>query len=218
MGGLIYNYKHLIEVVILMNKLNSERIEQALQLLGERLALVDVGPYGLVVCGGAALIACGLVSRTTTQDVDIVAMMNMGSDFVSPDPLPEDLLRIAFQVAEDLDLAEAWLNNGPSREPGGLYQVGLPEGIGGRLTRCDFGERLTVYYVSRMDQIYFKVFAAVDSGPGRHVDDLRELKPSPDEIEKAALWAMTHDRSVEFRMVLVSMLRQMGFKDVAERI
>lgn len=45
-----------------MNKLNSERIEQALQLLGERLALADVGPYGLVVCGGAALISCGLVS------------------------------------------------------------------------------------------------------------------------------------------------------------
>lgn len=66
--------------------------------------------------------------------------------------------------------------------------------------------------------VYFKVFAAVDSGPGRHVDDLMELKPSPDEMEKAALWAMTHDRSVEFQMVLVSMLRQMGFKDVAERI
>jgi hypothetical protein len=125
---------------------------------------------------------------------------------------------MASQVAEDLDLAETWLNNGPSREPGGLYQVGLPEGIGGRLTRRDFGERLTVYYVSRVDQIYFKVFASVDSGPGRHVDDLMELKPSPDEMEKAAIWAMTHDRSVGFRMVLVSMLRQMGFKDVAERI
>ncbi len=46
-----------------MNKLNSERIKQALQLLGERLALANVGPYGLVVCGGAALISCGLVSR-----------------------------------------------------------------------------------------------------------------------------------------------------------
>ncbi|MBU0985647.1 MAG: hypothetical protein KKH68_00205 [Proteobacteria bacterium] len=42
-----------------MNKLNSERIEQALQLLGERLALADAGPYGLVVCGGAALISLG---------------------------------------------------------------------------------------------------------------------------------------------------------------
>lgn len=201
-----------------MDKLNSERIEQALQLLGERLALADIGPYGLVVCGGAALISCGLVSRTTTQDVDIVAMMDMRGDFVSPDPLPDELLRIAFQVAEDLDLPETWLNNEPSREPGGLYQVGLPEGIGERLTQRDFGERLTVYYVSRIDQIYFKVFAAVDSGPGRHVDDLKELSPSPDEIEKAALWAMRHDQSVEFRKILVSMLRQMGFKDVAERI
>jgi hypothetical protein len=201
-----------------MNRLDSERIEQALQLLGERLALANAGPYRLVVCGGAALISCGLVSRMTTHDVDIVAMMNMGTDLVSPDPLPGELLRIASQVAEDLDLPEAWLNNDPSRDPGGLYQLGLPEGIGGRLLQRDFGKHLTIYFVSRIDQIYFKVFAAVDSGPGRHVDDLIELKPSPDEIEKAALWAMTHDRSVEFRTVLVSMLSQMGFEDVAERI
>jgi hypothetical protein len=201
-----------------MNRLDSERITQALQLLGDRLALANVGPYGLVVCGGAALISCGLVSRMTTHDVDIVAIMDMGADLVSPDPLPDELIRIAFQVAEDLDLPETWLNNDPSREPGGLYQLGLPEGIVGRLTQRDFGEHLTVYFVSRIDQIYFKVFAAVDSGPGRHVDDLIELKPSPDEIEKAALWAMTHDRSVEFRTVLVSMLRQMGFENVAERI
>jgi hypothetical protein len=205
-------------VVIIMNKLDSKRIEQALQLLGERLALSNVGPYGLVVCGGAALISCGLVSRMTTHDVDIVAMMKMGTNLVSPDPLPGELLRTASQVAEDLDLPETWLNNHPSRDPGGLFQLGLPEGIGGRLTQRGFGEHLTVYFVSRIDQIYFKVFAAVDSGPGRHVDDLIELKPSPDEIEKAALWAMTHDRSVEFRTVLVSMLSQMGFEDVAERI
>lgn len=201
-----------------MNRFDSERIEQALQLLGDRLALANVGPYSLVVCGGAALISCGLVSRMTTHDVDIVAMMNMGADLVSPDPLPEELIRIASQVAEDLDLPETWLNNDPSREPGGLYQLGLPEGIGGRLTQRDFGEHLTVYFVSRIDQIYFKVFATVDSGPGRHLEDLIELKPSPDEIEKAALWAMTHDQSVGFRTVLVSMLRQMGFENVAERI
>ena len=52
-----------------MIKLDSERIEQALQLLGERLTLAEVGPYSLVVCGGAALISCGLVSRMTTHDV-----------------------------------------------------------------------------------------------------------------------------------------------------
>ena len=142
-----------------MNDFDSERIEQALQLLGERLTLAEVGPYSLVVCGGAALISCGLVSRMTTHDVDIVAMMNMGSDLVSPDPLPGELIRIASQVAEDLDLPETWLNNDPSREPGGLYQLGLPEGIGERLTQRDFGEYLTVYFVSRIDQVYFKVFA-----------------------------------------------------------
>lgn len=187
-------------------------------MLGERLTLEDAGPYGLVVCGGAALICCGLISRNTTHDVDIVAMKGKESDFVSPDPLPDELLRMALQVAEDLDLPETWLNNGPSRESGGLYQLGLPEGIGQRLTRREFGKHLTVYFVGRIDQIFFKVFAAVDSGPGRHVDDLMELNPLPDEMEKAALWAMTHDNSSGFREVLISMLCQMGFRDIAERI
>lgn len=110
-----------------MNKFDSERIEQALQLLGDRLALANVGPYSLVVCGGAALISCGLVSRMTTHDVDIVAMMNVGTDLVSPDPLPDELIRIASQVAEDLDLPETWLNNDPSREPGGCTNWAYPK-------------------------------------------------------------------------------------------
>ncbi len=98
-------------------------------LLGERLALRDLGPYRLVVCGGAALIAQALVARPTTRDVDVVALMDQNSAMVSPDPLPKALLQEATRVAIDLDLPEGWLNSDPSKKPGGLFQLGLPDGL-----------------------------------------------------------------------------------------
>src|ERR1019366_6713832 len=82
---------------------------------------------GLVICGGSALIAMSL-RRRTTRDMDVVALLSAAQEPISPDPLPAFLLRAADQVARDLGLFEGWLNNGPSRGEGGLFQMGLPEG------------------------------------------------------------------------------------------
>ena len=144
--------------------------------------------------------------------------MDENSAMVTPDPLPEELLQEAARVTIDLDLPENWLNNGPSREPGGLFQLCLPDGLGQRALRKDYGEKLSVYFIGRSVQIHFKLFAAVDSGPGRHVADLQELKPTSEEMEQASRWAMQHDPSEGFRMVLLSMLKEMDFSDVAERL
>ena len=201
-----------------MNQLRSEQIESSLRLLGERLALSNLGPYRLVVCGGATLITRSLISRQTTKDVDIVAFIDAAGHVVSPDPLPKDLLREAELVGKDLDLPPDWLNNGPNRDPGGLFQGGLPAGFKDRLSRQEFGPSLTVFFVGRFDQICFKVFAAVDQGTGRHVDDLCELHPTSDEIKTAAFWAMTHDPSEGFRQVLTSMLRKLGYEETASRL
>jgi hypothetical protein len=201
-----------------MIQLKSDQIDSSLHLLGERLALSDLGPYRLVVCGGAALIACSLISRQTTKDIDVLALIDGEGHVVSPDPLPPDLLREVAQVGRDLDLSPDWLNNGPSRDPGGLFQVGLPAGVKDRLSRRDFGPALAVYFVGRLDQIHFKVFAAVDQGTGRHVDDLRDLCPTAAEIEQAARWAITHDPSEGFRQVLTSMLRKLGYEETASRL
>lgn len=84
--------------------------------------------------------------------------------------------------------------------------------------RKDYGERLSVYFIGRLDQIHFKLFAAVDSGPGRHVADLQELKPTSAEMEQASRWAVQHDPSDGFRMVLLSMLKELDFSNVAERL
>ena len=52
-----------------MKPINVSKLNEALQLLNEQLVLTDAPATEIVVCGGSALIATGLVPRTT-QDVD----------------------------------------------------------------------------------------------------------------------------------------------------
>lgn len=151
---------------------------------GPALADRHARPLGMVVCGGAALIATGLHRRTTTG-VDIVALVDHDGSLVSPAPLPDHLLHAADQVGRTQRLLTGWLNNGPSRDAGGLFQMGLPAGFQGRLHARAYGTHLTVYFIDRLDQIHFKLYAAVDRG-GYHINDLEILKPTDEELIAAA--------------------------------
>jgi hypothetical protein len=199
------------------NPISHDNIDQALSLLAGRLDLAQTDPVRLVICGGSALIAMSL-RRRTTRDMDVVALLSAAQEPISPDPLPDFLLRAADQVARDLGLFEGWLNNGPSRGEGGLFQMGLPEGFVGRLTEKKYRPRLAVYFIGRLDQIHFKLYAAADQRDGTHLNDLKALHPTAAELEAAARWAMTHDVSEGFKMVLKELLTQLGHESVAERI
>lgn len=201
----------------MVTNVGKHNLETALRLLAGRLDLAKSDPIGLVVCGGSALIAKELILRVT-KDVDVLALMDARGQLVSPAPLPGFLLKAAKDVARDLGLAEDWLNNGPSSDAGGLFQLGLPDGIENRLDEQQYGPRLTVYFVGRFDQIHFKLYAAADRREGTHLDDLLSLEPTDAELESAARWAMTHDVSPAFRMILKQLLREIGREDVADRI
>ncbi|MDD2708547.1 MAG: DUF6036 family nucleotidyltransferase [Verrucomicrobiae bacterium] len=112
----------------MQNKITSETLDRAFKLLAGRLDLARSEPVRLVVCGGSALLAMGLRQRTT-KDVDVVALMNARRTLINPDPLPVDLLEAAAQVARDLGLFDNWLNNGPSRGVGGLFQIAGTNGL-----------------------------------------------------------------------------------------
>ena len=154
----------------------------------------------------------GLVKRTT-RDVDVVALQSISGDLVSSKRLPDGLIVEVRQIARDLDLDEKWLNSGPAD----IFTMGLPKGFAQRLTTRSFGSHLQVSFISRLDQIHFKVYAAVDL-PGRHSEDLLILKPTEQEMEMAARWAVTHDISEEYRTVLKDMLRVLGYESVAEKL
>lgn len=194
-----------------MKPLDLDKLHEALHLLNEQLELHDLPSAEPVVCGGSALIAVGLVARTT-QDVDIVALMQNGR-LSHSDPLPPHLLQAAEQVAELMNLPADWLNNGPASQ----FGMGFPAGFERRLHRVEIGSKLTVYYIDRTDQIYFKTFASVDRG-GYHISDLKALAPTDEELCAAATWCMTQDVSPGFRFLLKEMLTQEGWSHVSERI
>lgn len=183
-----------------------DRVDELLSALAEQLA-ADGEPIELVVIGGSALLALGLVERAT-HDVDVVALLSDG-DLVRPDPLPDWLVRARDRVARDFALPSDWLN----AAPGALLDFGLPAGFVNRLEHRRYGEFLTVHFASRLDQVHFKLYALVDQGAGKHESDLRALRPAPDELLQAARWTQTHDRSEGFREELAKALAYLGVED-----
>jgi hypothetical protein len=194
-----------------------ETFEQALRLLNGRLVLAGAPRFNLVVCGGSALAATGLVTRTT-KDVDVVALMDDDGVLLDPAPLPQALVLAAHEVALDLGLHQDWLNNGPSSGEGGLFRLGLPERFVERLTWVVIGEKVTVGFISRYDQIHFKLYAAVDQSGSYHAEDLRELHPTDAELLDAAGWTRTHDPSEGYRQGLQWFLREFGYGHLVDRV
>lgn len=194
-----------------------EQFDEALRLLNGRLEIEEAPTFNLVVCGGTALVAMELVQRAT-RDVDIVAMADCAGEMIDPSPLPAPLKKAALEVAEDLGLPDDWLNNGPSSDEGGIYRLGLPQGFIERLIWNRFGKKLTVAFISRVDQIYFKLYAAVDQFGSYHATDLQGLAPEDGELLAAAKWSMTHDPSEGYKECLRMFFREFGYEHLADRI
>ena len=194
-----------------------EQIETYLKLLDGRLQINGSRNLSIIVCGGAALNALRLVQRTT-KDIDIVALLDSSGHLVDPAPLPKELLTAAKEVADTLNLPKDWLNNGPSSDDGGLFRLGLPKGFTERLVKGYQGKKLAVFYISRLDQIHFKLYAAVDQFGSYHAADLKQLAPTDNELLQAVKWSMTHDSSDGFRMSIKLFLERFGYERLAEKI
>jgi len=196
-------------------KFDSTRLDELLSALDRQIALAGGDDVGLVVCGGSALAALGLVRRTT-RDVDVLGLARPTPGGIAVEPLerlPEPLASAALKVARDFNLPADWLNLGPAPQVG----MGLPDGFGSRVEQRRYGSRLTVYYASRYDQIHLKLYAAVDQD-SYHVQDLALLKPSGAELLAAARWTLTQDVSGTFRESLKEFLRTNGHSDVAQEV
>lgn len=195
------------------SNLDKSAIDRALGLLDGFLREQNADPVDLVVCGGSSLIALGLVGRTT-RDVDVMALRNPDGKLIGSKPLPAAVAQAVRRVADMLGLAEDWLNAGPADQ----IKTGFPEGMVARLHPMRYGRHLTIHFIDRYDLIHFKVCAAVDTGPGRHADDLLAMKPTPEEMRNAAKWALTQDASDGFRTVLKDMLKRLGYEQASGAI
>ena len=196
-------------------RFDSARLRELLTALDRQLGLAGEEKVELVVCGGSALAALGLVPRTT-RDVDVLGLARTtpaGIVVERLERLPAPLAAAALKVARDFNLSADWLNLGPAPQVG----MGLPDGFGDRVEQRRYGSCLTVYYASRYDQIHFKLYAAVDQD-SYHVQDLALLEPTDAELLAAARWTLTQDVSGSFRKSLKSFLRASGRVYVAEKL
>lgn len=192
----------------MIEKKNIQRIFSALD---KQLAVSGGSGISLVVCGGTALAALGLVARTT-KDVDVLGSFK-GGKIQKIGEFPSWLSEAAKKVARDFNLPEDWLNLGPASQ----LDMGLPEGLRERLHKIVYGKQLTLYFISRVDQIHFKLFASLDRGD-YHVEDLFKLNPSNAELLAACRWVLTQDVSVAFREILISFLKKHGYEKLAGKI
>jgi len=187
-------------------QLSNDNIEPVLMALAGFLEEADAPRETLVVIGGSALISLGLVTRTT-KDVDIMAGVDPDHGLVDPRPLSPALQTAAAKVARELQLDPHWLNTGPADQ----VRAGLPAGFLGRLTRRDYGPRLTICLPDRFDLIHLKLFAIIDQGPGRHSRDLVALSPTDAELLAAARWVLTQDAGEMFPTIMADSLRELGY-------
>ena len=178
-----------------------EGLEQALRSLGAVLEGLGIS-CGVLVAGGSSLLLLGLIDRPTA-DLDIIGLTT-GDRYVKAESLPEFLSEAASDVGAALGLPAKWLNNGPAS----LFDFGLPEGFEGRVSVLHFGT-LEVHVMGRFDILCFTLYAAVDQSGQReskHLVDLREMRPTPQELIQAALWTRTHDPSEGFNQELIKVL------------
>lgn len=196
-----------------MNPISTQSLDQALNALSAFLEQAGAPPEHLVLIGGAALLAFGVIVRTT-RDVDIMAGVDARIGLVDPRPMSEALQTASAKVARELDLDPEWLNTGPADQ----VKAGLPEGFLARLTRRDYGAHLIIYLPARYDLIHLKLFAAVDQGVGRHTKDLAALQPTDEELLAAVRWVLTQDAGEVFPELVRNLLKETGHESLAGRI
>ena len=194
-------------------------IDEALHRLGRRLLYADAPAVTIVVCGGSGLHMLGLSSRTT-RDIDICAAAIAGETSLAAArnaQLPAAFLTAVEAVARDLGLSPGWLNTAAGEV---LDVYGPPDGLAERLVMRDYGPTLRAGFLSRVDQVHFKMLAAADpKAPERHMEDLRDrLQPSAEETATAARWLLARQTSAWFRANIRKVVEELEHADIAHQI
>lgn len=187
--------------------LSQQNLEQALGLLGNLLAARKSDGFWLVVCGGSALLAQEIISRSTA-DVDILAVRDWEGGVDVAHPLPEALKAAAALVAEELRLTGNWLNSAASLHLPDLHL--LTASFWQELETRDYGPCLKISFVSRAGQIQLKIYAALNRAKTRDLDDLRSLAPDSAETEAAVHWVLGNFPVLSHRDKLPDLLTHLG--------
>lgn len=187
--------------------LGQQSLKEALQLLGNLLAARKGSGFWLVVCGGSALLAQEIISRST-EDVDILAMRDWEGGVEFAYPLPEALRQAAADVADELHLSEKWLNSAASMHFPDLHL--LPASFWQDLETREYGHYLKISFVTRPGLIQLKAYAALNRAKTRDLDDLLALAPDSAETKAAVRWVLDNIAVLSHRDKLPDLLTHLG--------
>lgn len=192
-----------------MIELTAPEIEQALAAVGELLA-AEEEEAAIVVVGGATLNLLGIVDRSTS-DVDVIARARRDPDgtlrLERAKPFPPPLARAIQTVARDFELPSDWMNATVDAQ----WVQGLPPGLAESTDWRNYGGGLDVGLAGRPSLIALKLYAAADSDPRSvHVQDLKALGPSAEELEEAAAWVLTQDAAPEWASLVSQVIEYVG--------
>lgn len=163
----------------------SERLDSLLRGLGELLETESGPEVRLVVSGGAALIAHGIVERVTA-DIDVFAQRELEGDLISGYPLPGWFKIMVERFAEVENLPKKWINADTSLVGNALTL--LPPRCLQSLEEHRYGARLRVSFLKRDAQLYLKGYAIFGRDEPRDSKDFRALRPTPAEIRAVVEW------------------------------
>ena len=155
-------------------------IPKALSLLDKELSKKNF-KADLTICGGAALILMGIVSRETV-DVDVVAK-----------EIPIWVLTAAKVVAKKLKCREDWLNN----KVNPLIER-LPSDWEEHLITLFTGAAITVRSISRQDLISVNFTPQLKGG--RQIIQMVDLKPTSVEIETAKHYCLKQSKNETYEV------------------
>lgn len=188
-------------------ELSQQNLAGALQLLGQLLEARKGAEFWLVVCGGSALLAQQIISRST-HDVDVLAVRDWDGGVGAAFPLPEALKQAAENVAQELHLDGNWLNSAASMHFPDLHL--LPSSFWQELETREYGHYLKISFVTRSGQIQLKTYAVLNRAKPRDLDDLRILAPTGPETEAAVRWILDNMPVLSHRAKLPEILTHLG--------
>lgn len=172
-----------------MSELDQSSLEEALCLLGEYLSYQGGLPIHLLVAGGSALLASGVISRSTS-DLDVMAQRGLvDGEIIDARPLPASLVTAAAKVATEMKLPENWINADFALLA--LPFDDYPRDFLTDLMDRSYGTHLSISYLGRSGLIYLKFHAATDPQRKRRATDLADLQnlqPTAKEIQKTLHW------------------------------
>jgi hypothetical protein len=150
--------------------------------------------FRAVIIGGAALIALGIIKRTT-KDVDCL-------EPALPDDIKDTSRRFASE-RPDLGLSVDWLNNGPLS-----LQDDLPDGWRERLVPVFTGAAMALHTLGRLDLLRTKLFAYCDRQQDE--DDCAAMSPTVEELAVCLPWLLERDSNPHWPANVKASLRRLA--------